>query len=186
LNRARADFSAIANLGSREKIAEGLAPVLGSQLVENAANAKSRGTQQGSVMRSRWSLLNPAHKQALPWGETNFGKVSIKRAQMFRNGFRWQDFSSGGPALPKNCDLRFEAETNVSWPYSVYWQVVNTGTDAQKANGLRGGFEEGQTDQGRLTRKESTLYKGSHTIEYFIIKGGLCVARSGLFIVNIQ
>jgi len=37
-----------------------------------------------------------------------------------------------------------------------------------------------------LERRESTLYKGMHWIECFIIKNGKCVARSSEFVVNIE
>jgi hypothetical protein len=68
----------------------------------------------------------------------------------------------------------------------VYWQVVNTGLEAERVNGLRGGFDEGVITAGKLTRRESTLYRGSHSIECFVVKDGLLAARSGQFIVNIQ
>jgi len=103
-----------------------------------------------------------------------------------QDGFRWQKFCSDGKALPKNCKLRFKANTNVTGEFAVFWQVVNTGLEAASANSLRGGFNVAKTTTGCLVRDESTLYQGSHTIECFIVKDGLCVARSGEFIVNIH
>jgi hypothetical protein len=67
----------------------------------------------------------------------------------------------------------------------VYWQVVNTGADAEAAHQLRGGFDAGVIERGKIERKENTLYTGSHTIECFIVKNKHLVARSGAFIVNI-
>ncbi|WP_412072410.1 nucleotide-binding domain-containing protein [Pseudomonas fluorescens] len=63
--------------------------------------------------------------------------------------------------------------------------VLNTGLDASRQRGLRGGFEEGIVQGGRLERRESTLYAGSHSTECFIVKEGYCLARSGPFIVNV-
>ena len=81
--------------------------------------------------------------------------------------------------------MTFEAITNIPKPYKVYWQVVNIGPEAKAANGLRGGFDEGFVTKGKLTRKESTRYMGTHSIECFIVKNGYLAARSGQFIVNI-
>jgi hypothetical protein len=88
-------------------------------------------------------------------------------------------------SLPKEMGLRFRAETNVTPPYVVKWQVVNTGTEAAAAGGLRGEFYDGEGDYG-TTRWESTLYRGTHWIEAFVIKNGVCVARSGHVYVMIR
>ena len=50
-------------------------------------------------------------------------------------------------------------------------------------NGDRGGFEE--SDYGDYGKKESTTYTGSHSVQCFIIKKGICVAKSRDFIINI-
>ena len=105
---------------------------------------------------------------------------------MRRNGFRPETFHSDGEPLPKRCSLTFQADTNIPRPLKVYWQVVNTGREAEAANGLRGGFDEGLVTTGKLTKKESTLYTEAHSIECFIVKDGYLAARSGQFIVNIQ
>jgi hypothetical protein len=87
--------------------------------------------------------------------------------------------------LSKHYSLRFKAKTNILWPYKVYWQVVNTDEEARAANCLRGGFYDGIIEKGGRVRKESTLYRGIHWIECFIVKNGVCVARSGEFMVKI-
>lgn len=184
LESARADFIAIAGLTDRRLIAESLTPALGHGLVEKALNARAPRSNISQVGKA-FSLLKPAHKEAPPWQVLNQGRVHMS-ARFGRNGFRPQAFTSDSPALPKNCELTFMADTNIPKPYVVYWQVVNTGHEAAVAKQLRGGFDEGIVEQGRLTRVEHTRYRGSHTIECFIVKGGYCVARSGPFIVNIQ
>jgi hypothetical protein len=102
-----------------------------------------------------------------------------------RNGFRPERLVSGGSNLPKHGSLRFEAETTVSGRYKVYWQVVNTGDEAEAADGLRGNFNFDGAIRDGLTHKESTLYRGTHSIECFIVKNGKLVARSGQFIISI-
>ncbi len=90
-------------------------------------------------------------------------------------------------ALPKDFAIRFEAKTNAAPPYEVKWQVVNTGVEAATAGHgqLRGGFDDGEGRFG-LVRWESTRYRGTHWIEAFVIKGGICVARSGPTYVRIR
>lgn len=75
--------------------------------------------------------------------------------------------------------------SNVKPPYLIKWQVVNTGAEAVEAKGLRGEFYEGEGNYG-TTRWESTLYRGTHWIEAFVIKHGVCVARSGRVYVMIR
>jgi hypothetical protein len=88
-------------------------------------------------------------------------------------------------AQPKNVGLRFKAETNVPRPYEIKWQVVNTGTEAALANGLRGSFDDGEGLYG-ASRWEYTSYRGTHWIEAFVIKDGICMARSGRMYVRIK
>lgn len=192
LNQAKEDFTHAAIAATREAATAALEPRLGRQLIE-AANARRAGGSARGVLgrvmggaRAVGRILNPSHKQAAPWNVLERGAVEIERATMQRNGFRPEQFVSDGSPLPKNCSLRFEAETNVPKPYRVYWQVVNTGREAANANGLRGGFDEGTVSVGKLTRDESTNYSGTHSIECFIVKDGLLAAKSGQFIVNIQ
>ena len=64
------------------------------------------------------------------------------------------------------------------------WQIVNTGSEAYNANCLRGNFEE--SDIGTDGKKESTAYSGTHSVQCFIIKQGICVAKSKEFIINIK
>jgi len=67
--------------------------------------------------------------------------------------------------------------------YTVKWQVVITGDEAQRANCLRGGFE---TEVNSTKRRESTQYQGTHYVQAFLLKRGKCIAMSKEFIVNIE
>jgi hypothetical protein len=130
--------------------------------------------------------LAPSHRRPPPWRVVLSGNVSIERCVAAVKGFRPIIYEDGGNPLPKHARLTFEASTDVGRPFKVYWQVVNTGVEAERANGLRGGFDDGELVQGKLTRRESTLYRGSHTIECFVVKNGVLVAASGQVIVNIE
>ena len=69
--------------------------------------------------------------------------------------------------------------------YDIYWQVTNTGIEAQKVNQLRGDFYESHIEEGKKIRKESTLYLGKHYVEAFLVKDDACVGKSEPFVVNI-
>ena len=188
LEQARADFAAAARALSRDTATAALQPRLGQKLMEEAAAHRS-GSPLARVAggaRRLGKVLNPAHRKAPPWTKVDQGDVRIEHATMRRNGFRPETFHSDGEPLPKRCSLTFQADTNIPRPLKVYWQVVNTGREAEAANGLRGGFDEGLVTTGKLTKKESTLYTEAHSIECFIVKDGYLAARSGQFIVNIQ
>lgn len=189
LQKARTDLASIAELNDLKEIAESLSPVFGPRLVENALSRR-QPTQSKSLLAllPKWSLFSQPHKQQAPWPIAEQGYVKIKSAEYIRQvrGSMWRKFDNNGSSLPKNCDLVFEAITNIQEPYDVYWQVVNTGHEAGKVSGLRGGFDKGDYELGRLKKKESTSYRGSHTIECLIVRNGRLLARSGPFIVNIQ
>ncbi|MFC1906811.1 cyclic GMP-AMP synthase DncV-like nucleotidyltransferase [Chloroflexota bacterium] len=131
------------------------------------------------------SRFTVPHRQVPKWPIVEKGHISIT-GYASKQGFRPWQIQSDSKALPKHCSLRFEAKTDIQWPYKVYWQVVNTGNEAKAANGLRGEFHEGVVKENGRVRKESTLYTGMHWIECFIIKDDVCVARSGEFVVNIE
>jgi len=191
LDQVRRDFYTVATVANRAEAATILQPRMGKRVVE-AALARRGGSRTTGLMPAllrrgavRGIVLNPRHRQIPPWRLVAQGQVEIEQAIVKRSGFRPGTYSSNGPTLPKHSTLLFEASTNVPGPYKVYWQVVNTGREAEAAQGLRGGFNEGIVMSGNLTKEESTLYTGKHSIECFIVKNGLLVARSGQFIVNI-
>ena len=185
LDQAREDFAAAAQSLNRETASAALQPRLGRSLIEAAA-AHRRSSPLTKMVGGARLLLNPAHRKAPPWTQLDQGQVRIEKATMQRNGYRPEVFRSNGDPLPKRCSLVYQADTDIPKPFKVYWQVVNTGREAEAANGLRGGFDEGVVTAGKLTKKETTRYTGRHSIECFIVKAGYLAARSGQFIVNIR
>jgi len=127
------------------------------------------------------SKFSVSHRQAPPWPIFVRHEVTIKGRTRY-NGV-WHDFTSDCQALPKGYPLRFYATTNVSAPYEVYWQVVNTGKEAESRRQLRGNFISSGSD---LVREEATSYTGMHWVQCFIIKNGRCVAQSPEYVVNIR
>jgi len=86
--------------------------------------------------------------------------------------------------ISKKLWLRFAVQTNTPAPYTVHWQVVNTGNEAATAGQLRGDFYPADQNSGDV-HWESTLYSGVHWVEAFIVRNGACVARSGKKYVNV-
>lgn len=169
---------------------ESLKPRLGETAVNKALKefSETNGNKSRTIV-SRTSQLSSQfdvpHRQQPKWPFVQQqGRVTIF-ATASRSGFRPHQIQSDSVPLSKRYSLRFEAKTDISRPYKVHWQVVNTGHEAEVANGLRGGFYDGIEKGGRI-REENTLFTGMHWIECFIVKNNMCVARSGEFIVNIE
>lgn len=133
----------------------------------------------GSLVR-----FDAPHRQAPRWHMSPSRYSVSVNATVSRHGFRPKGFASNSPPLPKRASLTFEAMTNVPKPYEVFWQVVNTGEEARRAGQLRGDFYD--SGKSGRTRNEETLYSGMHWVECFVVKNGMCVARSGEFAVNIE
>ena len=88
--------------------------------------------------------------------------------------------------MPKNVWIKFTAKTNAPAPYSIKWQVVNTGEDAINAQQLRGGFESSEEIDSNV-RWERTEFKGTHWVEAFVINNeGTCIAKSNQVLVKIR
>ncbi|MCB8954764.1 MAG: nucleotidyltransferase [Ardenticatenales bacterium] len=170
---------------------------LQSQFGEHATNAAIKGLQSNNIFEldasSNYDLLrisgNPnqfavAHRQSPKWHMRLDQNVYVS-AFVIRDGFRKKRVLSGEP-MSKHRALEFAAIHNIKKPYEIYWQVVNTGREAQEADALRGGFYDSTIGKkGKLIRKESTLYEGKHWITCFVVKRGVCIARSREFVVNI-
>lgn len=156
---------------------------------ESAESQKSTASATSSPFEVPW-------RQSPPWPISPNCSVSVTgKYSNSEHGTRWHPFESNGAPLGKHLNLRFQGQTDAPKPFHVFWQVVNTGAEAIKAGGLRGKILESTsigagglhstTAPGAL-RRESTLYSGMHWIECFIVKNGVCVARSSPFVVNIK
>ena len=77
-----------------------------------------------------------------------------------------------------NNSLKFEVQANSILGYEIWWQVTNTGREAELANSLRGGFYNSELVEGKRVRKESTLYTGRHYVEAYLVKNGICYGKS--------
>jgi len=185
LEVARADFRLGMDCETEEQFADVWSPRLGRDLVESAVSHSSARVDSSRMLSSaRRRLRDAPHRAPISWPLSKNGKVEIQQAQFIRNGFRAQPLIEEGWA-PLSSDLVFTASTNVPEPYEVYWQVSNTGAEAARAKNLRGRMEAARRSHGHLVRREQASYRGAHSVECFIVRQGLCVARSGLFVINV-
>lgn len=189
LRQAQADFATAAKAASRSAADLALTPRMGKALIE-AATARRTGRPTSSslakLLGKVTTIATASHRQLPPWKATNNGTVRIAKATAQVNGFRPFTFESDDSTLPKDTKLTFEAVTSVPAPYDTYWQVVNTGEEAIRSGQLRGGFDQAYISSGPITRKETALYRGTHSIECFIVKNGYLAANSGPFLVNVR
>jgi hypothetical protein len=192
LERVRDDFVSASQTESLTKTAAALSPALGQNAVSRAAS--SLGIQSGSLVTkavnagvSVPALADTSHCQPPAFRELLDPRASVRvTGDVYRRiGARKKLWKLTGKPVPKGIALRFVANTNVRKPYEVRWQVVNTGDEARAVGGLRGGFDPLPNDSGDI-RWEETAYAGTHWIEAFIIKDGVCVARSKPFHVRVR
>lgn len=128
--------------------------------------------------------LDVPHREAPRWPISRTGNVSITGFHG-QNG-NWKRFGSGEGPLRKGVSLKFVAKTDVVGPVDVFWQVVNTGKEAGAAGQLRGRlFQATNAGRGGLSRNESTAFSGLHWIECFVVQHGVCLARSGEYMVQV-
>lgn len=127
-----------------------------------------------------------SHKDTGNWPIVLNPSYSASVKGSYKTNVFWKGFKSG-QSLLKGKQLKFKLQTDVPRPFDVYWQVVNTGQEAREARQLRGEISEHvNTSSSDIFRTESTSYIGDHWVEGFIIKNGVCVAKTGEFIVSVR
>lgn len=91
--------------------------------------------------------------------------------------------------LDKNKHLLFVANTSISKPYEVIWQVSNKGRESVVNDQIRGEISKSETCHKnfnfRYQKREMTCYTGTHWVRCFIIKNGFIVAESEKFYVKV-
>lgn len=124
----------------------------------------------------------PYHLQS-KWKNNIWKEVHVQ-ATVVQKGFSKKMLHSG-QALGKYADIKFEVKAENVNLYDIYWQITNTGYEAQKARQLRGDFYESHVEAGKKIRKEYTCYLGKHYVEAYLVKDNVCVGKSEPFVVNI-
>jgi hypothetical protein len=108
-------------------------------------------------------------------------RIRLKARAMPRDGFREFTLSKQGNRIGIGRTIRFTISfCNVPEPYQIYWKVLNRGEEAKIRDRIRG-----QIVRGNDILTEPTGFKGSHYVDCFIVKDGICVAKDKQF-VNIK
>ncbi|MHA3183321.1 nucleotide-binding domain-containing protein [Legionella pneumophila] len=188
LKQIKADISSILLMSDLQSVLDFFKVKFGERAVNEAEKKLFEQTKTISSTinaNQHLGLFSVPYRQNPLWPIQEQGTVTIiGRIQHQKQLYR---FDSNSTPLSKNADLNFLAETNILPPFNVYWQVVNTGEEAQNAKQLRGDITLAKNfGCGGLNQKEKTLYKGAHCIQCFIVKNNICVARSKEFIVNVN
>jgi len=103
------------------------------------------------------------------------------RGGTIRKGFRRFDLRTRGGRVPKNRSLVFAAHVQgVSGSYQLFWKVRNGGKEAESAEQLRG---EISRDGGNNRKEETSLYRGSHYVECFLVVDGTVVAQDHQIVI---
>lgn len=192
LNKVENDFAKVSTANTVNDGLLGLEESLGQETMTKVAEALGEKRRSPPAIHASSLSLVPAlgdavHAQDPQWPVVQKYDVRLLGGVYFKKGTKrgrllWP--LSGKP-VPKNVWLRFTAKTNVPEPYSIRWQVVNTGQEAVQAGQPRGDFYEAD-DSDKRVRWESTAYRGTHWVEAFILQGGVCVGRSGKFYVKVR
>jgi len=188
------DLAAALERDSLTEIERTLVPCFGKRAIYESFNKYKRVRQASKTTGTAAlvgahlsSIFDVPHREKPRWVVRSIYRVSVKGRCKYNGKWHW--FQSDSAPLPKGCELLFHAKTNTPQPFEVFWQVVNTGEEAGSygKRGLRGEIFPAKTAGiGGLTQREETYYTGMHWIECFIVKNGVCVARSGEFVVNIE
>lgn len=148
---------------------------------------KTEEKSDSFIVKIKNKLLSLTHVQKPTWNMNIKGNVKIN-CQKSRNGMQTLALSSN-QTISKNWSLRFEAQVSGSISSNgrkYYWQIANSGQEANDANCLRGDFYDGIISKGGKVREESTSYTGYHFVKCFVVQNNECVAVSEPFIVNIS
>jgi hypothetical protein len=186
IRKVQTDFSELGNRHTLNEAVDAMSPWIGGQIMAKAARDLGVAGYSPNASPSIQvpALADAGHCQSPQWPVRQKYGASVTASVHFRkNGKRLWGLSTR--PTPKKVWLKFVITTDTPRPYDVRWQVVNTGREAREANALRGDYYEGDAP-GTPIRWESTLYSGTHWVEAFVIKDGVCVARSGRQFVKIR
>lgn len=190
LEKAKSDFAALKNMDPSAAYRV-LKNILGTRAVNEAV--RNLGYDQliaENLKPFNYSaqMLSAPHRARPLWNLNLIYYCNISGVYTDVTDGNKRKNITASTVLPKGCYVTFNAmDTNVPKPYDVYWQVVNNGEEATNGNCLRGGIFKAQTlGRGGLIYNDATAFTGLHWVECFIVKNGVCVARSSEFFVNIR
>ena len=183
LDKFKFDFRQSFEKGDIQSAIDFLKPNFGTRSINEALkNLKGDGLL---LTENSSHELKLSHRQAPLWPVILKYSTKIYCRCKYSGSWNWIDLKN--EQIPKDCELLFSATTDVQEPFSVFWQVVNTGKEAEDARDLRGSiFNATTAGRGGLQQKEHSKYAGKHWIECFIVKNGICVSRSNEYFILVS
>ena len=181
----REDITELSEAGTKDNLIKNIESVFGESVATSIAERLPATPLDESAI-SRIVQTTPAHT-SVSWKQHPKWPLQIEQefeldARLSREkghrpyAYRYINRSK---RLDKYIKIKFTAPSfRVECLY--YWQVTNTGDEARKSGDLRGGFRV----DGRI-HTESTKYSGDHVIQCFVVKNGVCIAKSHEFVVRI-
>lgn len=129
--------------------------------------------------------LQAPHRKKSPWPFTTKKPGVLVLADVTFPDGHIERISNGGRSIPKGCEIDYRViRPQGMASLKVKWQIVNTGTDANRAGCLRGDFEDANRPNG--VRHEETAYEGLHYVQCLVIKNRRCVAHSKEFFIIVE
>lgn len=134
------------------------------------------------------NIFNVPHRIAPIWeSEPNIGSLNVTLKCIDKNNTQVNYSPNGTCYLATNIKLYFNivGESLFNNDCSIYWQVVNTGKEAETNNCLRGDRFE-LPNSGIYGKYEETAYVGTHWVQAFMVKNNKCIAKSEEIIINVK
>lgn len=144
--------------------------ILGSAFVAPTTTEAASSTLHASAVPDPGEQFIDVHKR-IPVRLS--GQVRLVGRVRQSGVMRAYDLPRRGDTVAKDREIDFRLEhCTVEPPYQIMWKVKNTGREAVAAHELRGAIVAGDR-----SRHEHTAYVGSHYVEAYVIKDGVCVAK---------
>jgi len=190
LEKVRKDLATAVAAGNVRAFAKMLEGGLGAWPVNEGLKAIPKAEEQGLAKKIFGSLALWSQKFAVPhrvkpkWPEKITYEAEITGAIV--SGPYSTKIHQDDKRIEKEKKLRFRVSTTTPSPYEVYWQITNTGKEAEDKKQLRGDlYEDSAIEQGSHVRYEPTAFYGDHCVTCYIVKDGVLVAQSPDFEVKI-
>lgn len=185
VQRVQRDLDAIAQSPASSVLTK-LGTVFGEGAAKGAAARISPAPLVKTADAEVPALADTRHVLAAPWPEVKtLHRVKVRGSVYSASRRKFMSYMSSDRAVPKGVALKFEADTNIPGPYTVKWQVTNTGAEARAEDDLRGDFYDSDNPAAKC-RWENARYAGTHWVEAFIVKDGRTIGRSGRYLVRIR
>lgn len=188
LKKAREDIVDLVETKGIENSLETFKEAFGEKIADKALNESgfdhlAKNKKINSLSKD---FFDVTYKEKPKWFIAFSHNVSIEAFYKDIDG-SWHELTLD-KILSEGNEIEFNSITNAEDPFEVFWQVVNTGEEAMKANCLRGNIfpSNNNVSSGKLRHKEFATYRGTHWIQCFIVKNNICIAVSKEFVVKIK